>query len=143
MSAEDLFEESALRLVHGDLRGADAGRGRFRDFVKGVLFHLVADHHKRQRRRPRPLPSAYPEPAIEPPTLADLDRPCTNTRPAPVSAYRQTVPVWERPSCTKLRPALYSLARAPRPVPVPGQGDPPTPARHGNQGSRTRGGVST
>src|SRR5262249_35853554 len=71
-AAEDLFQEFALRLVHGDLRGADPGRGRFRDFVKGVLFHLVADHHKRQHRRPRPLPSAYPEPAVEPPTLAGL-----------------------------------------------------------------------
>jgi RNA polymerase sigma-70 factor (ECF subfamily) len=73
-AAEDLFQEFALRLVHGDLRGADPGRGRFRHFVKGVLFHLVADHHQRQRRRPRALPADYAEPAVGPPTLAELDR---------------------------------------------------------------------
>ena len=52
-AAEELFQEFALLLVHGDLRGADRQRGRFRDFVKGVLFHLIARHHREQKRRPR------------------------------------------------------------------------------------------
>jgi RNA polymerase sigma-70 factor (ECF subfamily) len=73
-AAEELFQEFAYRFVHGDLRGADPERGRFRDFVKGVLYHLIADHHKRRQRQPRALASGYAEPAVNPPTLADLDR---------------------------------------------------------------------
>lgn len=52
-AAEDLYQEFALRLVRGDLHGADRQRGRFRDFVRGVLVHLVADHHKRRQRDDR------------------------------------------------------------------------------------------
>src|SRR5688572_21637287 len=49
-AADDLAQEFALRLIRGNLRGADPGRGRFRDFVKGVLGHLIADHHRRRAR---------------------------------------------------------------------------------------------
>jgi RNA polymerase sigma-70 factor (ECF subfamily) len=56
-AAEEVFQDFALRLLHGDLRGADPQRGRFRDFVKGTLFHLIADHRKRQRKWPGPLPA--------------------------------------------------------------------------------------
>jgi RNA polymerase sigma-70 factor (ECF subfamily) len=73
-AADDLFQEFACRLIKGDLHGADPERGRFRSFVKGVLFHLVADHHKRQKRLPGALPDGAPEPAVHPPTLADFDR---------------------------------------------------------------------
>src|SRR5262249_55405560 len=41
--ADEVFQEFAFRVLHGDLRGADPKRGRFRDFVKGTLFHLIAD----------------------------------------------------------------------------------------------------
>jgi RNA polymerase sigma-70 factor (ECF subfamily) len=64
-AADELNQEFAFRFLHGDLRGADRERGRFRDFVKGVLFHLVADHHKKKRREPGTLPTDYPEPAVE------------------------------------------------------------------------------
>jgi RNA polymerase sigma-70 factor (ECF subfamily) len=65
-AAEELFQEFALLLVHGDLRGADRQRGRFRDFVKGVLFHLIARHHRQRKRLPHSLPANHPEPAVEP-----------------------------------------------------------------------------
>jgi RNA polymerase sigma-70 factor (ECF subfamily) len=55
-AADDVFQEFALHLIHGDLRGADPQRGRFRNFVKGTLFHLIADFRKKQRRWPGPLP---------------------------------------------------------------------------------------
>lgn len=73
-SAEDLFQEFACRLIKGDLHGADPQRGKFRSFVKGVLFHLVADHHNRQKRQPAAMPQGAPEPAVSPPSLADFDR---------------------------------------------------------------------
>lgn len=56
-AADEVFQEFALRLVHGELRGADPQRGRFRNFVKGTLFHLVADYRKKQREWPGPLPA--------------------------------------------------------------------------------------
>jgi RNA polymerase sigma-70 factor (ECF subfamily) len=55
-AANEVFQEFALSLVHGDLRGADPQRGQFRHFVKGTLFHLIADYRKQQRQWPGPLP---------------------------------------------------------------------------------------
>jgi DNA-directed RNA polymerase specialized sigma24 family protein len=63
-AAEDLFQDFAYRFLHGDLRRADPQRGRFRDYVKGVLFHLVADYHKKRMRAPRQLESDKPDPAV-------------------------------------------------------------------------------
>ena len=37
-AADELFQEFALQLVHGNLRGANPQRGRFRNFVKGTLY---------------------------------------------------------------------------------------------------------
>jgi RNA polymerase sigma-70 factor (ECF subfamily) len=59
--AEELAQEFAVRFLHGGLRGADRQRGRFRDFVKGVLFHLVADYHHKRRRDPRQISDNLPE----------------------------------------------------------------------------------
>ena len=73
-AADDLAQEFALRVVRGDLRRADPSRGRFRDYVKMVLRHLVADHHRRLQSSPRPLPADGPEPAGAGDDLPDLDR---------------------------------------------------------------------
>src|SRR5262245_44395342 len=54
--AEELAQEFAVRFMRGDLHRADPNRGRFRDFVKGVLFHLIADHYRQQKRTPAGLP---------------------------------------------------------------------------------------
>lgn len=56
-AADEVFQDFALHLLHGDLRGADPQRGRFRDFVKGTLLHLIADYRKREQRWPGPLPA--------------------------------------------------------------------------------------
>jgi RNA polymerase sigma-70 factor (ECF subfamily) len=62
-AAADMFQEFAVRFLRGDLRGASAQRGRFRAFVKGVLFHLIADHHQRRQRQHRQMSPDFPEPA--------------------------------------------------------------------------------
>lgn len=72
-AAQDLAQEFAYRFLHGDLKGADRERGRFRDFVKGVLFHLVADYHNRRKRQPGQLPEKVPEPADECSLAAERD----------------------------------------------------------------------
>jgi RNA polymerase sigma-70 factor (ECF subfamily) len=61
-AAEDLSQEFALRLVRGDFRHADPQRGRFRNYVKTALFHLVCQHHRGRRKLPRPLPEGDVEP---------------------------------------------------------------------------------
>jgi len=63
-AAEDLFQDFTFRFLSGDLRRADPERGRFRDYVKGVLFHLIADYHKKRQRLPRQLAPEHPDPAV-------------------------------------------------------------------------------
>jgi len=57
--ADELYQEFALRFVRGDLAGADPARGRFRDYLKGVLSHLVGDHYRRKRKQPLALNPEY------------------------------------------------------------------------------------
>jgi RNA polymerase sigma-70 factor (ECF subfamily) len=56
-AADEVFQEFALQLVNGDLRGANPQRGRFRNFVRGTLFHLIADYRKQRWQWPGPLPA--------------------------------------------------------------------------------------
>jgi RNA polymerase sigma-70 factor (ECF subfamily) len=72
-AADELFQEFSLRLLRGDLKKADPTRGRFRHYVKGVLFHLIADHH-RQRGRARPLPPDASEPVAPAEAAAEEER---------------------------------------------------------------------
>jgi RNA polymerase sigma factor (sigma-70 family) len=65
-AADDLAQEFALRLVRGDFQRADPQRGRFRDFLKTALYHLIVDHHRRQSGRHRSLVPGMPEPSVEP-----------------------------------------------------------------------------
>ncbi len=59
-AAEDLTQEFALALVRGEFRHADPERGRFRNYVKSVLFHLVSRYRKAQAKVPRPLAADSP-----------------------------------------------------------------------------------
>jgi RNA polymerase sigma-70 factor (ECF subfamily) len=72
-AADDLFQEFALRLARGDFHRAAPERGRFRDFLKSALYHLVADHYRRRRAGLRFVPPEKMEPAVMP-AAADLDR---------------------------------------------------------------------
>lgn len=54
--ADELYQEFALRFVRGDFQSVDRHRGRFRSFLKTVLYHLIVDHQRRQKRQPLPLP---------------------------------------------------------------------------------------
>jgi DNA-directed RNA polymerase specialized sigma24 family protein len=58
--AAELSQEFALRVLQGAFKRADPGRGRFRDYLKTSLVHLVDDHHRSQRSQPRPLPLDEP-----------------------------------------------------------------------------------
>jgi len=69
----DLFQEFAAQFLQGTFKGADPERGRFRDYLKTSLRHLVAHYFRKQARRPQPSGSTTPEPAVEP-SLEDIDR---------------------------------------------------------------------
>lgn len=62
--ADELFQEFALRFLAGKYSSADADRGRFRSFLKTILFRLVAEHHRRKGRdKSVPMGSQMPEAA--------------------------------------------------------------------------------
>lgn len=48
--ADEVYQNFALKLVRGDLGAADPDRGKFRHFVKRVLYHLIVDFHRRKQR---------------------------------------------------------------------------------------------
>jgi len=77
-AADELFQEFALRFVRGDFRAADPDRGRFRDYLKTSLFHLIVDHQKRRQARALPLGPDVPEPAA-PPDPSDSERDFLNS----------------------------------------------------------------
>jgi RNA polymerase sigma-70 factor (ECF subfamily) len=65
-AAEELGQEFAFRFIRGDFQGADPQRGRFRDYLKTVLFRMVANYRKQQMTQPRSLPATYPAPPLAP-----------------------------------------------------------------------------
>lgn len=54
-AADDLTQEFAIRLLTGGFHGADPNKGRFRNYVKTTLFHLVSGYLRKQRAGPGPL----------------------------------------------------------------------------------------
>jgi len=71
--AGDLAQEFAIKVLRGDLSGVVRERGRFRDFVKGVLRHLITDHYRKRVREVQPGENA-PEPASPHDDLAAMDQ---------------------------------------------------------------------
>ncbi len=72
--AMDLSQEFALRFVRGDFRRAAPERGRFRDYVKTALIHLVNDYHRARQAWPRQLAADAPEPAGPASASVDTER---------------------------------------------------------------------
>src|SRR6185437_3988013 len=62
-AAADLSQEFAVRFLEGRFHKADPTRGRFRDYVKTCLFHLVGDYRRRQGKLPRQAALEDHEPA--------------------------------------------------------------------------------
>src|SRR5262245_7290227 len=51
VAADDLAQEFVLALIRGDFHAADPGRGRFRDYLKSALSHLVSRWRRGQARQ--------------------------------------------------------------------------------------------
>jgi RNA polymerase sigma-70 factor (ECF subfamily) len=50
-AADEVYQEFALRFVRGDFGKADPSRGRFRAFVKTVVYRLIVDYQRRVKKR--------------------------------------------------------------------------------------------
>ena len=53
-AVDEVFQEFSLAFVKGDYRGADPQRGKFRSFLKTILFRLVADYRRSLYRQESP-----------------------------------------------------------------------------------------
>jgi RNA polymerase sigma-70 factor (ECF subfamily) len=69
-AADELAQEFALRFLKGGFKGADPSKGRFRDYVKAVLFNLIRDHKKKQQRQEVAIDMEGNEPAVDPDSFA-------------------------------------------------------------------------
>jgi RNA polymerase sigma-70 factor (ECF subfamily) len=72
--ADDLSQEFAVRFLEGRFHKVDPTRGRFRDYVKTCLFHLVSEYHRRQGKQPRPDAFEDNEPAVAAESFSEEDR---------------------------------------------------------------------
>ncbi len=59
-AADDLAQDFAVRFLRGDFGRADPHRGRFRDYLRSALSHLVTDFHRARQRGPLALVGAEP-----------------------------------------------------------------------------------
>ncbi len=65
-AADDIYQEFAIKFVRGDFRKASPEIGRFRTFIRTVLFRQIADYYRiRKRRGDVPLDVKLVEPAAE------------------------------------------------------------------------------
>lgn len=66
-AADEVFQEFALKFVRGDFGRVDPERGRFRAFVKTVVYRLIVDYQRRQKRQKHegPMHSNVAEPAAQ------------------------------------------------------------------------------
>jgi RNA polymerase sigma factor (sigma-70 family) len=63
-AADDLTQEFGLAMIEGKLAKATPDRGRFRDYIKAVVVHLVSRHRKQQKRLPRQAEVDHEAPAV-------------------------------------------------------------------------------
>src|SRR5882757_7198073 len=49
-AAEEVFQEFALKFVRGDFGKASPDRGRFRAFVKTIVYRLIVDYQRRAKK---------------------------------------------------------------------------------------------
>lgn len=67
-AADEIYHDFAVKFLRGDLATASPDRGRFRNFLKTVLFRMAMDYHRGRQRGPQQhdLDSGA-EPAIDDP----------------------------------------------------------------------------
>jgi RNA polymerase sigma-70 factor (ECF subfamily) len=102
-AAEDLTQEFAMSLVRGAFHRADPRHGRFRQYVKRVLHHLVSNY-RRQQNRLQTLPPDSPELATLPIPPEDADEPFRQH-------WRDELLARAWDALARARPAYYTVLR--------------------------------
>jgi RNA polymerase sigma-70 factor (ECF subfamily) len=104
-AADELTQEFALALVRGSFRAADPQRGRFRDYVKTVLYHLVVSKYREAQKQPR---------AVLPPNspaLANLAAPAPDADQAFDQACREDLLARAWDALADAHPTFYAVLR--------------------------------
>ena len=140
-AATELAQELALRILRGGFRHADPRRGRFRDYLKTALIHLVDDYQAAQRARPRPLPPdvpARPTPSVAEREAEFLESWCAELLNRTWTALAEAQPMYHAVLLFRVEnpdvPSPRMAARARRPArhpdaARPGPQGPPAIAR--------------
>jgi RNA polymerase sigma-70 factor (ECF subfamily) len=71
--ADELFQEFALRVVRGGFSQANPERGRFRDYLRTALIHLITDYYRERSSWPKRLPEHAAAPSIESPAATETE----------------------------------------------------------------------
>ena len=50
-AADEVYQNFALKLIRGDFSKADPSLGKFRSFVKTVLYRMMMDHHRSKKSK--------------------------------------------------------------------------------------------
>ena len=50
-AADEVYQNFALKLIRGDFSKADPNLGKFRSFVKTVLYRMMMDHHRSKKSK--------------------------------------------------------------------------------------------
>jgi RNA polymerase sigma-70 factor (ECF subfamily) len=66
-AAEEVFQDFALKFLRGDFSGANPERGRFRAFVKTIVYRMIVDYQRRSKKRglEGPMHSNIAEPEVD------------------------------------------------------------------------------
>ena len=78
-AADEVFQEFALRFLRGDFHRATPQRGRFRNFLKTVLYHLVCDHQNSRKRSPNSVADLEALQPVSPAEAGALDEQFTKS----------------------------------------------------------------
>lgn len=73
-AADEVFQEFALRFVRGDFEKVDPMQGRFRAYLKTVVYRLVVDYQRRKQRQGRQQPLVEEGPACQAEPLDNSDQ---------------------------------------------------------------------
>lgn len=82
-AADEVFQEFALRFVRGDFQSADPSRGRFRAFVKTIVYRLMIDYRRRKGRDGRQQALV-----VEPTARDDADDPLADSDEVFLASWR-------------------------------------------------------
>jgi len=53
-AADEVYQDFVVKFLRGDFRSADPEKGRFRSFLKTILYRMIVDYQRGRKRSPTP-----------------------------------------------------------------------------------------